>query len=158
MKLAEEQLGKPVFKGDPIEILEPGIPIAKKILEEEGLPVAARMVRVIPGASRTNTRVRAERCRRVQRRTGQTLQGTLWRTATGTCSRIGMIFGREPARTCSRSQKTPLTASATCRRRTAYRMSVNTGTLDGTAVSRGRSMSFIPAGHGIHVCRFRISA
>lgn len=39
VKLAEKQLGKPVFKGDPIEILEPGIPAAKKILEEEGLPV-----------------------------------------------------------------------------------------------------------------------
>jgi pyruvate carboxylase subunit B len=39
VKIAEEQLGKPVFKGDPLDILEPGIPKAKAILEKEGLPV-----------------------------------------------------------------------------------------------------------------------
>lgn len=39
VRLAEQQLGKPVFKGDPIDTLEPGIPKAKAILEKEGLPV-----------------------------------------------------------------------------------------------------------------------
>ncbi len=39
VKLASEQLGKPVFKDDPLDILEPGIPKATKILEENGLPV-----------------------------------------------------------------------------------------------------------------------
>lgn len=39
VKIAEEQLGKPRFKGDPLEIIEPGIPKAKEILEKEGLPV-----------------------------------------------------------------------------------------------------------------------
>jgi len=39
VKIAEEQLGKPRFDGDPIDIIEPGIPKAKEILEKEGLPV-----------------------------------------------------------------------------------------------------------------------
>jgi len=39
VKIAEEQLGKPRFDGDPLDILEPGIPKAKEILEKEGLPV-----------------------------------------------------------------------------------------------------------------------
>jgi pyruvate carboxylase subunit B len=39
VKLASEQLEKPVFKGDPLDLLEPGIPKAKKVLEENSLPV-----------------------------------------------------------------------------------------------------------------------
>lgn len=39
VKLASEQLGKPVFTDDPLDILEPGIPKATKILEENKLPV-----------------------------------------------------------------------------------------------------------------------
>ena len=39
VKIASEQLKKPVFTGDPIKGLEPGIPKAKKVLEENGLPV-----------------------------------------------------------------------------------------------------------------------
>jgi pyruvate carboxylase subunit B len=37
--IAEKQLGKKKFDGDPVELLEPGIPKARKILEQEGLPV-----------------------------------------------------------------------------------------------------------------------
>lgn len=47
VKLAEKQLGKPVFKGDPIEILEPGIPRAKKILQDEGLPVTDENIFIV---------------------------------------------------------------------------------------------------------------
>ncbi|HSL40143.1 MAG TPA: biotin/lipoyl-containing protein [Desulforhopalus sp.] len=39
IKIASEQLEKPVFTGDPLDILEPGIPKATKILEENKLPV-----------------------------------------------------------------------------------------------------------------------
>ena len=39
VKLASEQLGKPVFTDDPLDILEAGIPKATKILEENSLPV-----------------------------------------------------------------------------------------------------------------------
>ena len=39
VKIAEDQLGKPRFNGDPLEIIEPGIPKAKDILEKESLPV-----------------------------------------------------------------------------------------------------------------------
>lgn len=39
VKICSEQLKKPVFTGDPIAALEPGIPKAKKILEENSLPV-----------------------------------------------------------------------------------------------------------------------
>lgn len=38
VKTAEEQMGKPRFDGDPLEIIEPGIPAAKEILQREGLP------------------------------------------------------------------------------------------------------------------------
>ncbi|MFO8083392.1 MAG: biotin/lipoyl-binding carrier protein [Desulfobacterales bacterium] len=37
VKIAEKQIGLPVFKGDPLDVLEPGIPKAKAILEKEGL-------------------------------------------------------------------------------------------------------------------------
>jgi pyruvate carboxylase subunit B len=39
IKIASEQLEKPVFTDDPLDILEPGIPKATKILEENNLPV-----------------------------------------------------------------------------------------------------------------------
>lgn len=39
VKIAEKQMGMPVFDGDPLDVLEPGIPKAIKILEKEGLPV-----------------------------------------------------------------------------------------------------------------------
>jgi len=39
VKIAEEQMGKPRFEGDPLDILDPGIPKAKEILEKEGLNV-----------------------------------------------------------------------------------------------------------------------
>ncbi|MBL0381605.1 MAG: biotin/lipoyl-binding protein [Desulfofustis sp. PB-SRB1] len=39
VKLASEQLEKPVFTDDPLDILEPGIPKATKVLEENNLPV-----------------------------------------------------------------------------------------------------------------------
>lgn len=39
VKIASDQLEKPVFKDDPLDILEPGIPKATKILEENDLPV-----------------------------------------------------------------------------------------------------------------------
>ncbi len=39
VSIASEQLGKEVFDGDPLEILEPEIPQAKKVLEENNLPL-----------------------------------------------------------------------------------------------------------------------
>lgn len=39
VRIAEKQMGMKVFDGDPLDVLEPGIPKAKKILETEGLPV-----------------------------------------------------------------------------------------------------------------------
>ena len=39
VKIAEEQLGKPRFDGNPLDILDPGIPKATAILEKEGLEV-----------------------------------------------------------------------------------------------------------------------
>jgi len=39
VKIASEQLEKPIFTEDPLDILEPGIPKATKILEENKLPV-----------------------------------------------------------------------------------------------------------------------
>jgi len=39
VKLASEQLDKPVFDGNPVDVLEPGIPRAEKILKENDLPI-----------------------------------------------------------------------------------------------------------------------
>jgi len=40
IRIASEQLEKPVFTENPLDILEPGIPKATKILEENNLPVS----------------------------------------------------------------------------------------------------------------------
>jgi pyruvate carboxylase subunit B len=47
VRLAEDQLGKPVFKGDPLDILEPGIPKAKALLEKNGLPVTEENIFIV---------------------------------------------------------------------------------------------------------------
>lgn len=47
VKIASEQLGKPVFTGDPVEILEPGIPKAKKLLQDNGLPVTDENIFIV---------------------------------------------------------------------------------------------------------------
>ena len=47
VKIAEEQMGKPRFTGDPLDVIDPGIPKAKKILEEEGLPVTDENIFII---------------------------------------------------------------------------------------------------------------
>jgi len=52
VKIAEAQLGKPVFKGDPVDELEPGIPKARAILEKEGLPVTEENIFIV-GALQT---------------------------------------------------------------------------------------------------------
>ncbi len=50
--IAEEQMGKPRFDGDPLEIPEPGVPKAKEILEKEGLPVTDENIFIV-GALQT---------------------------------------------------------------------------------------------------------
>ncbi len=47
VKIAEEQMGKPRFEGDPLEIIESGIPVAKQILEKEGLPVTEENIFIV---------------------------------------------------------------------------------------------------------------
>ncbi len=47
VKIAAEQMKKPVFTGDPIKGLEPGIPKAKKILEENKLPVTDENIFIV---------------------------------------------------------------------------------------------------------------
>lgn len=47
VRLAEEQIGKPVFKGDPLDEIEPGIPKAKQILEKEGLPITDENIFIV---------------------------------------------------------------------------------------------------------------
>ncbi len=39
VKIAEKQMEKPVFDGNPVDILDPGIPKAKAVLEENGLEI-----------------------------------------------------------------------------------------------------------------------
>ena len=47
VRIAEKQMGMPVFDGDPLDVLEPGIPKARKILEDEGLPVTEENLFII---------------------------------------------------------------------------------------------------------------
>ena len=47
VKLASEQLKKPVFTDDPLDILEPGIPKATKILEENNLEASDENIFII---------------------------------------------------------------------------------------------------------------
>ena len=47
VRIAEKQMGMKVFDGDPLDIIEPGIPKAKKILEDEGLPVTEENLFII---------------------------------------------------------------------------------------------------------------
>jgi len=47
VKIASEQLGKPVFTDNPLDILEPGIPKATKILQDNKLPVSDENIFII---------------------------------------------------------------------------------------------------------------
>ncbi len=47
VKIAEEQMGKPRFEGDPLEVIEPGIPVAKTVLEKEGLPITDENIFIV---------------------------------------------------------------------------------------------------------------
>lgn len=47
IKLAEKQRKKPLFTGDPLDLTEPGIPKATRILEENHLPVTDENIFVI---------------------------------------------------------------------------------------------------------------
>lgn len=47
VKLASAQMGKPVFTDDPLDILEPGIPKATKILEEHGLTASEENIFIL---------------------------------------------------------------------------------------------------------------
>ena len=47
VKLAEKQRKKPAFTGNPLDLTEPGIPKAKKILEENQLPVTDENIFIV---------------------------------------------------------------------------------------------------------------
>jgi pyruvate carboxylase subunit B len=47
VRIAEEQLKMPVFDGDPLDVLEPGIPKAKKMLQAEGLPTTDENIFIV---------------------------------------------------------------------------------------------------------------
>jgi pyruvate carboxylase subunit B len=47
VRIAEQQLGMPVFKGDPLDVIEPGVPKAKMLLEKEGLPATDENVFIV---------------------------------------------------------------------------------------------------------------
>lgn len=52
IKLAEEQLGKARFTGDPLDLLKPGIPRAEETLRKEGLPITEENIFIL-GAMET---------------------------------------------------------------------------------------------------------
>ena len=47
VSIAEKQMGLPVFTGDPLDTLKPGIPKAKAILEKEGLPITDENIFIV---------------------------------------------------------------------------------------------------------------
>ena len=47
VKIASEQLGKEVFDGNPVDVLEPGIPKATRVLEEKQLPVTDENIFIV---------------------------------------------------------------------------------------------------------------
>ncbi|MBF8270270.1 MAG: putative pyruvate carboxylase, beta chain [Gammaproteobacteria bacterium] len=47
IKLAEKQRKKPIYHGDPLDLLEPGIPAATKKLAEHGLPITDENIFII---------------------------------------------------------------------------------------------------------------
>ena len=47
IKLAEKQRKKPLFTGDPLDLTEPGIPKATKVLEDNNLPVTDENIFII---------------------------------------------------------------------------------------------------------------
>lgn len=47
VKIASEQLKKPVFEGDPLDVLAPGRPKAEKILTDKGLPITDENVFIV---------------------------------------------------------------------------------------------------------------
>jgi pyruvate carboxylase subunit B len=47
IKIAAKQLGKEPFSGDPLDVLEPGIPAAEKILKDNNLPVTEENVFIL---------------------------------------------------------------------------------------------------------------
>ena len=53
VKLASEQLEKPVFTDDPLDILEPGVPKATKILEENNLEASDENIFIVASCEQT---------------------------------------------------------------------------------------------------------
>ncbi|MDD2943097.1 MAG: biotin/lipoyl-binding protein [bacterium] len=51
VKIAEQQLGKPRFTGDPLDVPQPGVPLAKEILKNEGLPETEENIFIIGALS-----------------------------------------------------------------------------------------------------------
>jgi pyruvate carboxylase subunit B len=47
VRIAEQQMGLPVFKGDPLDVIEPGVPKAKMLLEKEGLPATDENIFIV---------------------------------------------------------------------------------------------------------------
>jgi pyruvate carboxylase subunit B len=47
VKIASEQLGKPVFEGDPLDVLEPGRVKAEQVLKENNLPVTEENIFIV---------------------------------------------------------------------------------------------------------------
>jgi len=77
VKIAEKQMGLPVFDGDPLDVLEPGIPKAVKILEKEGLPVTDENIFILgalatPGGNKGLDFLKGDRpvnCRKITDKT-----------------------------------------------------------------------------------------
>jgi len=91
VKIAEKQLGMKKFDGDPVDLLEPGIPKAKKILENEGLPVTDENIFIIgalatPGGNKGLDFLKGDRPVNVRKKKPKTVPSTEKTPPTGTIS------------------------------------------------------------------------
>lgn len=119
VKLASEQLEKPVFTDDPLDILEPGIPKATKILEDNNLPVNDENIFIIASCEQKGL---------------DFLQGNA-------ITSIRKITDEEPAKPAKQTVATPAAAPTGPRN---YSITVNNRNYDVT-VSEGGGIQAAPA-------------
>ncbi len=119
VKLASEQLGKPVFTEDPLDILEDGIPKATKILEDNNLPVNDENIFIIASCEQKGL---------------DFLQGNA-------ITSIRKITDEEPAKPAAKTSAAPVAAATGPRN---YSITVNNRNYDVT-VSEGGGIQAAPA-------------
>ena len=109
VKIAEKQLGMEKFDGDPVDLLEPGIPKAKMILEKEGLPVTDENIFIIgalatPGGNKGLDFLKGDRPVNVRKKKSATAPSTETTSPTETTPSTETT---SPKETASKAEPVP---------------------------------------------------